>query len=63
MRIAAGVTAASAVSSPLFQIMWVLGADTPDQALAKLEAYRLDGIAQRIRCPVYILHGPTMRSG
>jgi fermentation-respiration switch protein FrsA (DUF1100 family) len=60
-RLAAGVDHTSAVSSPLFQLMWVLGVDTPGQALEALRPYRLEGVAQRIRCPAYILHGADDR--
>ena len=38
-------------------VTWVLGVDTVEQALEKLEAYRLDGVVQRMRCPFLITHG------
>jgi len=37
--------------------MWILGVTTLDEALKKLEAYRLDGVVQRMRCPFLITHG------
>ena len=31
--------------------------DTLDEALKKLEPYRLDGVVQKMRCPFLIVHG------
>ena len=47
----------ASMSVPGHHIMWVLGVDTLDEALARLEHYRLDGVVQRMRCPFLITHG------
>jgi len=54
---AAFATDKSALSVPGHHIMWILGVDSYEEALKKLELYRLDGVAQKIRCPVLITHG------
>ena len=50
-----------AVNSPVSvnqeHLMWVLGVDSFDAALAKLEQFKLDGVAQRITCPFLVVHG------
>lgn len=45
------------LSVPGHHIMWILGVDTLDAALKKLEPYRLDGVVQKMRCPFLIVHG------
>src|SRR5688572_6058710 len=47
----------ASMSVPGHHITWVLGVDTLEEALKKLEAYRLDGVVQRMRCPFLITHG------
>jgi dienelactone hydrolase len=41
----------------LEQGAWVFGNNDVEKALAESELFRLDGHAQRIRCPTLILHG------
>jgi dienelactone hydrolase len=48
---------AGSLSVPGHHITWVLGVDTLEQALSKLEDFRLDGVVQRMRCPFLVLHG------
>ena len=38
-------------------LLWVFGVATKDEALQRLEGFRLDGVAQRIRCPFLLMHG------
>lgn len=38
-------------------LLWVLGVGTREEALSKLEGFRLDGVVQRIRCSFLLLHG------
>jgi dienelactone hydrolase len=45
------------LSVPPEHLQWVLGVDSNAAALKKLEAFRLDGIVQKIRCPFLLLHG------
>ena len=45
------------ISAPAFQLPWVLGVPDMDAAMKKLESYTLEGVAERIRCPFFCLHG------
>jgi dienelactone hydrolase len=47
----------ASMSVPGHHITWVLGVGTIDEALKKLEPFRLDGVVQKMRCPVLITHG------
>ena len=37
--------------------MWILGAATPEDALRRLEPFKLDGVVQKMRCPFLVVHG------
>ena len=54
-RIDAGFQASMSV--PGHHIMWILGVDSLDAALKKLEPFRLDGVVQKMRCPFLVVHG------
>jgi dipeptidyl aminopeptidase/acylaminoacyl peptidase len=54
-RIDAGFKASMSV--PGHHIMWILGVDSVDAALKKLEPFRLDGVVQKMRCPFLVVHG------
>jgi dipeptidyl aminopeptidase/acylaminoacyl peptidase len=45
------------LSAPGFQLPWVLGMPDIDACMKKLENYRLAGIAEKIECPFFCLHG------
>ena len=45
------------LSVPPEHLQWVLGVSDRAAALKKLEAFRLDGIVQRMTCPFLLLHG------
>jgi len=45
------------MSVPGHHIMWILNAETIDEALRKLEDFRLDGVVQQMRCPFLLTHG------
>jgi pimeloyl-ACP methyl ester carboxylesterase len=45
------------LSAPGFQLPWVLGRPDIEACMQKLEDYRLQGIAERIACPFYCIHG------
>ena len=47
----------ASLSVPGHHIMWILGVDTLDEALKKLEPFRLDGVVQKMRCPFLLVHG------
>jgi pimeloyl-ACP methyl ester carboxylesterase len=45
------------LSVPWQHLLWVFGVSSKDEALKRLEGFRLDGVAQRIRCPFLLMHG------
>ena len=45
------------LSVPGHHIQWILNADSLDDALVKLEGFRLDGVVQNMRCPFLVTHG------
>jgi dienelactone hydrolase len=47
----------TSLSVPGHHIMWILGVNSLEEALKKLEPYRLDGVVQKMRCPFLICHG------
>jgi dienelactone hydrolase len=47
----------TSLSVPGHHIAWIFGVATLEEALVKLESYRLDGVVQKMRCPFLIVHG------
>ncbi|MFQ6111130.1 MAG: serine aminopeptidase domain-containing protein, partial [Nitrospinota bacterium] len=47
----------TALSVPGEHINWVLGVETFDEALKKLETFTLKGVAGKIECPFLLTHG------
>ena len=47
----------ASMSVPGHHIMWILGTDSLDNALRRLEAFKLDGVIQKMRCPFLLCHG------
>jgi dienelactone hydrolase len=47
----------ASMSVPGHHINWILGVDSIDEALRRLEPFRLDGVVQKMRCPFLIVHG------
>jgi dienelactone hydrolase len=47
----------ASMSVPGHHIMWILGVGTLEEALKKLEDFRLDGVVQRMRCAFLLAHG------
>ena len=45
------------LSAPGFQLPWVLGMPDMDACMKKLENYRLHGVAEKMRCPFFCIHG------
>jgi len=45
------------LSVPWEHLLWVFNVKTPEDALKRVEGFRLDGVAQRIRCPFLLVHG------
>jgi dienelactone hydrolase len=47
----------SSLSVPPHHLLWVTGTDNYDDALKRIEGFRLEGIAQKVQCPVLLTHG------
>jgi hypothetical protein len=47
----------TALSVPGHHIEWIVGAKSLDEALRKLEPFKLDGVMQKMRCPFLLVHG------
>lgn len=47
----------ASMSVPGHHITWILGVDTVEEALRRLEPFKLDGVVQRMRCPFLVVHG------
>jgi pimeloyl-ACP methyl ester carboxylesterase len=47
----------ASMSVPGHHIMWILGTDSLDDALQRLEKFKLDGVVQQMRCPFLLCHG------
>ncbi len=47
----------TSLSVPGHHITWILGVDSLDAALKKLEPFKLDGVMQKMRCPFLLVHG------
>ncbi|HET9663279.1 MAG TPA: prolyl oligopeptidase family serine peptidase [Burkholderiales bacterium] len=47
----------TSLSVPGHHIMWILGVDSLEAALKKLEPFKLDGVMQKMRCPFLLVHG------
>jgi dienelactone hydrolase len=47
----------ASMSVPGHHIMWILGTDSLEDALQRLEAFKLDGVIQQMRCPFLLCHG------
>jgi len=54
-RIESGFTIAQSV--PGEYIKWVLQVDSYEDALSKLEEFRMEGIAEKVTCPFLLVHG------
>ena len=47
----------AALPVPADHLLWACGVETFDQALRKIERFRLDGVAQKVECPFLLTHG------
>jgi hypothetical protein len=45
------------LSVPWQHLLWIFNATTRDEAMEKLEGFRLDGVVQKISCPFLLVHG------
>jgi len=46
-----------ALSVPSGHLLWTLGVTSREEAMLKLEGFRLDGVVQKIACPFLLMHG------
>ena len=42
---------------PADHLLWACGVKTYEGALEKIKDFRLDGVAQKVKCPFMLLHG------
>jgi dienelactone hydrolase len=47
----------AALPVPADHLLWACGVETYEAALKKIEGFRLDGIAQKVKCPFLLMHG------
>ena len=47
----------AAMAVPAEHLLWVCGVRTYEEALKRLEPFRLDGLAQKVECPFLLMHG------
>jgi dienelactone hydrolase len=47
----------TALSVPGHHLAWIFNVRTIEEALKKLEGFKLDGVAQKMRCPFLLVHG------
>jgi pimeloyl-ACP methyl ester carboxylesterase len=47
----------AALPVPADHLLWACGVKTYDEALVKLDGFRLEGIAQKVQCPFLLMHG------
>jgi dienelactone hydrolase len=47
----------ASLSVPPHHLLWVTGTDDYEEALGRIEGFRLDGVAQKVQCPFLLTHG------
>ena len=45
------------LSVPWQHLLWIFDVKTREEAMQRLEGFRLDGVVQKIRCPFLLVHG------
>jgi dienelactone hydrolase len=48
---------APSLSVPWQHLLWIFNVGTREEAMKKLEGFRLDGVVQKITCPFLMMHG------
>lgn len=51
----------AALATPFFQLTWVLGTETVEEAMERLKDFRLEGVADKIDCALLVVHGENDR--
>jgi dienelactone hydrolase len=59
--VAANLAATRAHSAPPFQVPWVFGIDDQAALARHAEQFTLDGVAEKITCPLLVVHGADDR--
>ena len=47
----------AALPVPADHLLWACGVETFEEALTKLEGFRLKGVAEKVQCPFLLMHG------
>jgi dienelactone hydrolase len=47
----------AALPVPADHLLWACGVENYDDALKKIEGFKLDGVAQKVTCPFLLMHG------
>jgi hypothetical protein len=47
----------AALPVPADHLLWACGVNNYDDALKKIEGFKLDGVAQKVTCPFLLMHG------
>jgi dienelactone hydrolase len=47
----------AALPVPADHLLWASGSESFEDALEKLQGFRLEGVAEKVRCPFLLLHG------
>lgn len=55
--VAANLRVTGAHSAPPFQVPWVFGVDDPHQLGEYARQFTLDGVAEKLTCPLLVIHG------
>jgi pimeloyl-ACP methyl ester carboxylesterase len=61
LDVAANLAATGAHSAPPFQIPWVFGIDDQDALAHHAQLFTLDGVAEKLTCPLLVIHGADDR--
>jgi fermentation-respiration switch protein FrsA (DUF1100 family) len=59
--VAANLASTGAHSAPPFQVPWVFGVDDEAALARHAEQFTLDGVAEKISCPLLVVHGADDR--
>jgi dipeptidyl aminopeptidase/acylaminoacyl peptidase len=59
--VATNLAATGAHSAPPFQVPWVFGIEDPDELAIYAQRFTLDGVAEKITCPLLVMHGANDR--
>jgi fermentation-respiration switch protein FrsA (DUF1100 family) len=61
LGVAENLAATGAHSAPPFQIPWVFGIDERDALVEHARRFTLDGVVEKVTCPLLVVHGADDR--